>query len=624
MIELVAVAARCPSDQLPPETARSTLENSFLTRLPHCRRHQTNNLVLAIAGDRPVDAFFFSSPRLTLICNADLVEPLPVKVSPAELLASLYEQKGDSFTRDLHGWFGVILYDHESGELKAWTDHFGVRRFVYSVESPTPAVASDIRLLTPPPGRGWDIDTQAVVEYLQYSCIPAPRTIYRGIRRLEPGNTLNLRSGSATAYWDMSYPEDVNPHHTDDVWARETEAAVHDAVRRHLQFSPGSHRSGCFLSGGTDSSSVTGLAGQITGEPPRSFSIGFSDPRYNEIEYARIAARAFKADHHEYFVTPNDILDLIPRAVQVYDEPFGNSSIIPSYYCAKLAAAAGVTHLLAGDGGDELFGGNERYVSDLVFQRYRRVPLLMRKGLIEPCLDLLAPIPVLRKASSYVRRANLPAPDRYISYNLPMIIPAGELFSADFLAKVGELDLLEPARRHFRRAPASSELNRWLYLDLKITITDNDLRKVTPMTELTGLTVRYPLLDPGLAEFSGRLPTNFKVRNNQLRFGFKKAMSNLLPADIIKKTKHGFGLPYSAWLGEHSLLKEFTFDTLGSERARQRGYFREDLLEWLWSGYQGIHRGFFGDALWVFLLLELWHGRGIAGPNPNPMSANSG
>jgi asparagine synthase (glutamine-hydrolysing) len=166
---------------------------------------------------------------------------------------------------------------------------------------------------------------------------------------------------------------------------------------------------------------------------------------------------------------------------------------------------------------------------------------------------------------------------------------------------------LEPARRHFRTAPAQTDLNRWLYLDLKIIIADNDLRKVTTMSRLAGITARYPLLDPTLAEFSGTIPTDLKVRGTQLRYLFKKAMSSVLPAEIITKSKHGFGLPYSVWLAEHKPLRDFTFDVLGSDRCRQRGYFRRDLLEWLWSQYQTVHRAYYGDLLWVFMMLELWH-----------------
>jgi len=364
------------------------------------------------------------------------------------------------------------------------------------------------------------------------------------------------------------------------------------------------------LSGGTDSSSVVGLVAQATAQAPRTFSIGFDDPRYNEIHYARIAARHFSADHHEYFVKPDDVAPLALKAAQAYDEPFGNSSIVPTYHCARLAAQHGITHLLAGDGGDELFGGNARYAADRVFQRYGRAPRWMREWFVEPALSRAAQwtnLRLFKLAASYVRRSNLALPDRYFSYSLICSTPRAELFANDFLAAVCDDDSLEVARTHFYGAAAQSNLNRWLYLDLKITIADNDLRKVMTMSRLAGVTPRFPLLNPTLAEFTGRIPPDLKVRGTRLRHLFKKAMANLLPADVITKAKHGFGLPYGVWLADSRPLREFTFDVLGTARCRQRGYFRPDLLDWIWSRYERVHRSYYGELLWLFLMLELWH-----------------
>jgi len=600
MIELVAVTSPPPQPVALP----------FMDRFAHSYIWQTPDVFMKIAGDRPIEPYFCLSPRLALMCNADLVDPLPVLESPASLLARLYEKDGDDFAKGLHGWFGIILYDFESRQMKAWTDHFGVRRIVYSETKEGVVIGSDLRSLSPFVQFSQRIDPVAILEYLQYSCIPAPRTIYKGCRRLEPGHRLVSRPAPVShAYWDMTYPIDEGK--TERQWAVTTEKAIRSAVSLCTRLQDDGSTLGCFLSGGTDSSSISGIVGQCTGKSARTFSIGFNDPRYNEMEYARIAARHFQTDHHEYFVTPADILDLIPKAVSAYDEPFGNSSIIPAYYCARLAAENGVTHLLAGDGGDELFGGNQRYADDRVFQRYETIPRWLRKGLIEPGIRLFPSqkrLPLVSRARNYVRRASIPVPDRWHSYEFLSCIPLSEVFSQDFLAGLEASDPLAPSRRHYAHAPAGDDLNRWLYLDLRITINDNDLRKVAPMCELSGVVPRYPLLDPALAEFSGTLPVHLKVRGTQLRYIFKRAVSGLLPTAIIKKTKHGFGLPYDVWLGEHASLKDFTFDILGSQSCIQRGYFRPNLLPSLWSDYQTVHRGFYGSVLWLLLMLELWHG----------------
>lgn len=566
---------------------------------------------MTVLSDAPVDGCVYDSAEFSLICRADLLDdttaPADRAASPATRIARLYRRHGDSFVKQLRGTFAIILYDYNLRVLKAWTDHFGAARLVYTNSNGFFSVSTDLRLILPLFAEKPALDPVAVQQYLQYTCIPGPKTIYKGISRLAPGHQLTSRPMSVTPYWDMTFTEPA-ARRTETAWTGLTEKAIRSAVAQHTT-GVESTQLGCFLSGGTDSSSVSGLVGQATNRPPNTFSIGFDDPRYNEIQYARIAAGHFKANHHEYFVTPDDILALIEKAVPAYDEPFGNSSIVPTYYCARLAAENGVTHLLAGDGGDELFGGNARYIEDRVFQHYSAIPALLRQFMIEPAVRAggATRLRLFDLAGRYIRRANINVPDRFLSYSLLSSEPHTDLFTPDFLAKIAGHDPLTPSRNHFAAAPAQSDLNRWLYLDLKMTITDNDIRKVTVMSQLGGVTPRFPLLDPGLAEFTGTLPAELKVKGSQLRYLFKKAMAGVLPPQIITKSKHGFGLPYCVWLRDHGPLRDFTFDILGSARCRQRGYFRRDIFDWLWTNYETVHQTYYGDLLWVFLMLELWH-----------------
>jgi asparagine synthase (glutamine-hydrolysing) len=576
------------------------------THFKECHRR---DLYMRIDGDEAVDAFFFDDPDFTLICRADLLGSEPL-INTAAYLGRLYREQGDRFVVGLRGAFAVILYDHNQRTLKAWVDHFGIEQLVFTEVDHSFAIATSIRSLSVAHRREPKINLAAILDYLQYTCIPGPKTIYEGISKLQPGHQLKSRPAATTrSYWDIAYYEG-HARRPESVWADETRSAVRSAVASSFKNVDGPQKLGCFLSGGTDSSSVAGFVGRLTAQPPRTFSIGFDDARYNEIQYARIAAKHFSADHHEYFVKADDIPMVVRNAAQIYDEPFGNSSIVPTYHCARLAVEHGVTHLLAGDGGDELFGGNARYADDRVFQRYRRVPRWLRHGVLEPtvsCATRCTNIPLLNSAASYVRRSNVPAPDRYFSYSLISSVPCRDLFTPDFIAAVAGHDSLSTARDHFNGAAAQSELNRWLYLDLKITIADNDLRKVTMMSQLAGVTPRFPFLDPTLAEFTGRIPPELKVRGPRLRYIFKKAMQDLLPHEIIVKSKHGFGLPYSVWLADSRPLRDFTFDVLNAARCRQRGYFRTGLLDWLWSQYESVHRGYYGEILWMLLMLELWH-----------------
>jgi asparagine synthase (glutamine-hydrolysing) len=613
MIHLSAFINR--DEPIPGDRVRFWTNRRIFPDLKNQWIHHYENLFMSVQGNGELERFVHCSPRLVLICHTDLLgsgecnDFYEANRNPAAFLARLYEQRGDSFARDLHGWFGIVLYDHEQRTMKAWTDHFGVRRLVYKDAPEALGIASDLRLLNGLFPRQPEIDSIAVVEYLQHACIPAPRTIYKGAQRLESGHFLTSKPRASTQmYWDMSYPEVHDRGVTE--WAKETYKAIESAVALAVKRSDESSRLGCFLSGGTDSSSVSGLVGNLTGQPTSTLSIGFEDPRYNEIEYARIAARHFRTDHHEYFVKPEDVLDLIQRAYTVYDEPFGNSSIVPAYHCARLGAENGVSHMLGGDGGDELFGGNQRYADDRVFQRYLLIPQSVRSHFLEPLVTSLGTISHTRYvdlARRYIRRANIPPPDRYASYDFLSTVDWAELFSPHFHASLNGMDPLAASRRHFRSAKATCNLNRWLYLELKVTITDNDLRKVTSMTELAGVVPRYPFLDPVLAEFSGVIPAHLKVRGTRLRYLFKRSMSGFLPPEILTKKKHGFGLPFSIWLGEHKVLREFVFDILGSDCARQRGYTRPDLIEWLWERYNSQSRTYYGDIIWIFLMLELWH-----------------
>jgi asparagine synthase (glutamine-hydrolysing) len=188
------------------------------------------------------------------------------------------------------------------------------------------------------------------------------------------------------------------------------------------------------------------------------------------------------------------------------------------------------------------------------------------------------------------------------------VVPS-EVFTADFMKAIEGFEPLTSVRNYYHSAPARNVLNRWLYIDLKITITDNDLRKVTTMADAAGVTVRYPLLDPDLVLLSGTIPARFKVRGSRLRYIFKKAMADFLPEEILNKKKHGFGLPYAVWLAEHTKLREFTFDVLGTKRSRERGLFRPDLSDWLWTRYKTISPMYYGEILWMYLMLELWFAR---------------
>jgi len=453
------------------------------------------------------------------------------------------------------------------------------------------------------------IDADAVYTYLNFGTVPAPQSVYRDVRRLAPGQILVWEDGRTTLqrYWDVVFSERGGGQ---SAAARAMYSQTEEAVRKSLSGLELKH-TGAFLSGGTDSSTVVGLMSRLTGERVQAFSIGFQEARYNELEYAELAARHFDAAHYTKIVTADEALQCLPDLVAAYDEPFGNNSALAAYLCARLARETGVRVLLAGDGGDEIFGGNERYRRNSILARYHRIPAWLRHGLVEPMVRRFPAesLDLRGKARRYVERASLPNPERFYSSEFFVSQNRGWLLHPDFQAATTPNGPLEIARGHFETATARAELNRLLYVDLKITLADNDLFKVVRTTEAVGVGVRFPLLDHPLVELMATLPASYKVRGSEKRVVFKQAFRDLLPRETLAKIKHGFGLPTSEWLKRHHGFRELGRDVLLSSRSLQRGYFAPGAVEELFRLHEADRTPFYGDVLWTLLMLELWHER---------------
>jgi asparagine synthase (glutamine-hydrolysing) len=405
-------------------------------------------------------------------------------------------------------------------------------------------------------------------------------------------------------YWDMRYG--VGSDSNETRLSRQLEELMEQSVADHCKNDPWPEL-GAFLSGGTDSSTVVGL---MTRRAPavKAFSIGFEEQRFNELEYAKLAARKFGSEHYTYLVSARDCFEALPSIIRCFDEPYANSSAVPTYFCARWAAQNGVKTLLAGDGGDELFGGNERYATDKIFQVYGSLPGFLRSGLIEP---ILAATPfrggLFGKARRYVARANMPGVERLLSYQFLRTHPLTEIFEGDFLKTLQGYSVVEIPAQHYSRAAAQDHLDRLLYVDVRMTLADNDLPKVTCMSELAGIQVRFPYLDLSVAEFSGRIPAHLKVKRFDKRYLFKRAFRDLLPSEIIHKKKHGFGIPVSSWIKSDPKLRALSRDVLLSARSFNRGYFRRPFIEDLFRKHESDTTSYYGDILWTFLTLELWH-----------------
>ncbi len=449
-----------------------------------------------------------------------------------------------------------------------------------------------------------ELDPQAIFDYLYFHVIPSPRTIFKGVLRLPPGHCVLFENGQLTIapYWQPRFEEGNREPFA--ALRDEFRQIVKDAVADRLAAGP----AGCYLSGGTDSSTVAGMVTQITGQPADTYSIGFDVAGYDEMEYARIAVRHFGTRHHEYYVTPDDLVAGMPAVAASYDQPFGNSSAVPAWYCARMASQDGYDRMLAGDGGDELFGGNTRYAKQRVFGIYDAIPQVLRGTLIEPALAdsrLFDRVPLLRKGASYVRQARVPMPDRMQTYNLLMRMGLDTVFTADFRARI---DAGEPARHQretYNACPSSASLvNKMLAYDWRYTLAESDLPKVVGSARLAGIEAGFPLLDDRLLEFSLKLPTSYKLKGLKLRWFFKEALRGFLPDEILVKKKHGFGLPFGPWAVQHAALNKLATDSLHG--LAERDIIRREFIETLLKEHLPAHPGFYGELVWIMTMLELW------------------
>ncbi len=518
----------------------------------------------------------------------------------AALLLAAWQRSGRAMVDQLGGSYALAIIDNSRRCVLIAVDRFAVETMCYRHEAGILTFADRADCV---PGRGNDIDAQAIYDYLYFHMIPAPRTIFRQVQRLPAAYSLYVDAHGAQLqrHWPLRFDDRHRQSFSD---ARETfRHLIRDSVNEQI----GDHtRVGAFLSGGTDSSTVAGMLCQITGRAAPVYSIGFDAQGYDEMEYARIAARHFGCEHHEYYVTPADLVASLPAVAQHHDQPFGNSSALPAYYCAKLARADGCSKMLAGDGGDELFGGNSRYATQKLFNYYQSVPQGLRQ-MIEPlCGDgsSLRRIPVLKQATGYVRHSRIPMPDRMQSFNLIVQLDPVQVLAPELLRQI---DLQEP-RRHMRatweECQAASLLNRMLAYDWRYTLADSDLPKVRGATQMAGIQVAYPLLSDAITDFSMRLSPDWKLKRMKLRWFFKEALRGFLPDEIITKKKKGFGLPFGVWASRDPALKALAEESL--QQLAQRGIVQADFANRLTRQYLPDHPAYYGEMVWILTVLELW------------------
>jgi len=522
------------------------------------------------------------------------------KLAQADQLESAWRAQfaADPSLQGVNGDYAVGLAAADGSTTLA-TDRFAMQTQCWRQEGSQLRFAERADTLA---GADRELDPQAIFDYLFFHAIPSPRTIWKGVQRLSPGHRLRFDGQQAQVepYWKPRFTE---PRSADfAALAQEFRQLLQDAVATQLDGS----RAACFLSGGTDSSTVAGMIARVSKEPAATFSIGFDAEGYDEMEFARIAARHFKTEHHEYYVTPADLVKSMPLVAASYDQPFGNSSAVPAYHCALMARDKGVSRLLAGDGGDELFGGNLRYAKQRIFRFYDAIAPGLRATMIEPWAlsGLARRLPGLRKVSSYVSQARLGLPARLETYNQLLRLGMDQVLTPEFLACVDAEAPMRQQAEVWRFADTDSQLNRHLAFDWRYTLAEIDLPKVRGTTALAGVGVGFPMLDQRLVDFSLNLPQSYKLRGVKLRWFFKEALRGFLPDEIITKKKQGFGLPFGPWAVKNPALLALATESLHG--VADRGIVRKRFVEDLLTEHLPAHPGYYGEMVWILTMLEQW------------------
>lgn len=531
------------------------------------------------------------------------------RTTRSQHLLDAYLTRGIDFLVGLPEADTLMLIDADQQRLVLATDPIGLSNIYYAEIADGLVFGSSADFVVRHPQVSNAIAPQAVFDYIYHSHSPSPSTIYRQVKKLEGGQCLVYQNGrvSLKHYWLPMFQEqscDLQQA------GRELQQELIDAVK---SMADNEDNTGAFLSGGLDSSSVAGALAKVFPGKAKTFSMGFDADGYDEIEYANIAVQRFNTRQHQYYVTPEDTVNAVPAIAAYYDEPFGNASALAAYYCAKLAKDHGVNRLLAGDGGDEIFAGNERYAKQMLFENYHRLPKFLSGGLeatLNALPDVIAKQKLPFKAKRYVDQANAKMPDRLQDYNFLHRHAAADIFQADFLAQIDTNAPLRQLSEDYWRPESASTLNRMLYLDWKNTLHDNDLVKVNRMCEMAGVEVCYPLLDRRILDLSCRIPSNDKLRGQKLRWFYKQTMADFLPERIINKPKHGFGLPFGVWLKDHQPLKQLAYGAIHDLKRRE--FFKPDFLDHAIEMHQSVHAAYYGDLVWMLMMLELWFaGKGM-------------
>lgn len=509
-----------------------------------------------------------------------------------EVIVHLYEEYQESCVQKMNGMFSFAIWDSRNEKLFLARDRIGIKPLYYYTDKDKIVFGSEMKAIIQVKSVERQIDLSSIDQYLSFGYIPSPLSIFEKIKKLPPGHHLSIQGDSISMkkFWDIRY--EYRYDRSEDEDAENIVEILKSSVQMRLVSDV---PLGAFLSGGIDSSAVVAMMSKLINRPVKTFSIGFKEAKFNELEDARFIAKKFNTEHYEEIVDP-DSVNLVPKLVWYYDEPFADSSAIPTYYVSRLAREH-VTVVLSGDGGDELFGGYLRYITSNRDKLFLRLPARIRKDFLGAVGRIL---PNGFKGKNYFNYISLNDLQRYMVKVgcFPEHIKQ-KLYTRDFAASIGK-----KAPDHFSAVIEKDLVTKLMFYDCKTYLPDDILVKVDKASMARSLEARVPVLDYRLIEYAATIPPERKINGDNQKMIFKKALKQYLPERVFTKKKQGFGVPLEDWF--RCELREMAYDTLLSNTALQRGYFQMNQVKYLLDEHQGGNRdnSFY---IWALLMLELWH-----------------
>ncbi|MEW6621274.1 MAG: asparagine synthase (glutamine-hydrolyzing) [bacterium] len=491
-----------------------------------------------------------------------------------EVIVHLYEEMGTKCVERLNGMFGFALWDKKRNSLFLALDRIGIKPLHYVVVNNQFIFGSEIKAILVHPDVNREIDLSSLDKYLTYEYIPAPNTIFKGIKKLPPGSFMIINPAGeikTEQYGDINFSYDEKLKE-EEGYQEELLSLLKASVKRMLISDV---PLGVFLSGGIDSSTITALMSELVPGQVKTFSIGFEDRSFDESGYARKVAQYFGTRHYEEILSPNKLIELVPIIADVLDEPLGDASIIPTYLLSQFTRQY-VTVALGGDGGDELFAGYPTYPAHRLAHSYEKLPGFLREGMIEKIIKKL-PVSTSNISLDFQAKKFIsgipysPEIRNYIWLGSFSPIEKKDLLSNEICDILKTTNSFEDIEMYLAKTKTEDFLDRLLYLDMKFYLQEDILVKVDRASMANSLEVRPPLLDHTFVEYVANLPHQLKLKGLTTKYIFKKAVKHLLPKGIASRKKKGFGIPVAKWFKNE--LKGFVLDIFAESKIKKEGFF---------------------------------------------------